>query len=54
MNFKNEIEVMRCLLIREFINTLLEADGFQLFLTQNRELCFLVFIVRLVNWLRRA
>lgn len=45
---------MRCLLIREFINTLLEADGFQLFLTQYRELCFLVFIVRLVNLLAKG
>ena len=45
---------MRCLMIREFINTLLEADGFQLFLTQYRELCFLVSIVRLVNLLAKG
>ena len=45
---------MRCSLIREFINTLLEADGFQLFLTQYRELCFLVFIICLVNLIAKG
>ena len=54
MDFKNERLRSCVLLIREFINTLLEADGFQLFLTQYRELCFLVFIVRLVNLLARG
>ena len=49
MDFKNERLRSCVLLIREFINRLLEADGFQLFLTQYRELYFLVFVVRLVN-----
>ena len=54
MDFKNERLRSCVLLIREFINRLLEADSFQLFLTQYRELCFLVFIVRLVNLLARG
>ena len=54
MDFINERLRSCVLLIREFINRLLEADGFQLFLTQYRELYFLVFIVRLVNLLAKG